>query len=52
MSCAVVFSRHAFLGTGAADLALLGSGLAMGALLFVSGLLMFNKVQRTFIDIV
>ena len=52
MSCVVVFARRAFLGTGAADPALLGSGLAVGALLFVTGLLMFNKVQRTFIDTV
>ena len=52
MSCVVVFARRAFLGTDTADLVLLGSGLAAGVLLFVTGLLMFNKVQRTFIDIV
>ena len=52
MSCVVVFNRHAFLGTGHAEIPLLVSGLAMGLLLFVSGILVFNKTQRTFIDVV
>jgi len=52
MAGSVVFNRIAFLGIGAADLDLLLSSLIISILLAVSGVLLFNKVQRTFIDTV
>lgn len=52
MSCVVVINRHAFLGTGDLEVPLLLSGLAISTVLFVTGLLKFNKVQRNFIDTV
>lgn len=52
MAGSIVFNRLAFLGIGAADPALLATSLSESALLAVSGILIFNKVQRTFIDTV
>ncbi len=52
MAGSVVFNRLAFLGVGSADLTLLVVSLLESLLLAVSGLLLFNKVQRTFIDTV
>jgi len=52
MAGSVVFSRLAFLGIGTADLTLLFSSLAISIALAISGVLLFNKVQRTFIDTV
>jgi lipopolysaccharide transport system permease protein len=52
MAGPVVFNRIAFLGVGNADLTLLCSSLILSILLAVSGILLFNKVQRTFIDTV
>ena len=52
MASVVVFARLAFLGTGTADLVLFTTGFVSSLLLFVTGLLAFNRVQRTFIDIV
>jgi lipopolysaccharide transport system permease protein len=52
MASATVFFRLAFLGAGSADLTLLFSGMAISVVLFVTGLMAFNRVQRTFIDIV
>lgn len=50
MAGTVMFSRLAFLGVGAADLAMLASSCTISVILAVSGVLFFNKVQRTFID--
>lgn len=52
MASVVTFNRHAFLGTGTTDISLLITGFVASLVLFISGLLVFNRVQRTFIDIV
>jgi len=52
MAGSVVFNRLAFLGVGKPDLPLLFISLTTSILLAISGVLLFNKVQRTFIDTV
>jgi lipopolysaccharide transport system permease protein len=44
------FNRFAFLGVGTVSKEILLIGLISGLFLLVSGLLIFNKVQRTFVD--
>ncbi len=50
MTAVVEFSRYGFTGQGSADL--FGLGLSWGVTLLVlaSGVFLFNKVQRTFVD--
>ncbi|HPA78754.1 MAG TPA: ABC transporter permease [Kiritimatiellia bacterium] len=50
MTAVVEFSRHAFTGQGSPILAGWGLSWAMTLLVLVSGLFLFNKVQRTFVD--
>jgi lipopolysaccharide transport system permease protein len=50
MAGVVDFNRYAFLGTPVMDPALYGIGGVVGLLLLASGLLIFNKIQRTFVD--
>lgn len=46
----VDYFRASFLGTQPMHSSLYLSGLLVGAVIFVSGLFLFNKVQRTFVD--
>ena len=50
MTAVVEFSRLGFTGQGSADLFGLGLSWAVTLLVLVSGLFLFNKVQRTFVD--
>ena len=50
MTAVVEFSRYAFTGQGSADLAGLGLSWAVTLAVTLSGLFLFNKVQRTFVD--
>lgn len=50
MTAVVEFSRYGFTGQGSADLVGLGLSWAVTLLVLVSGLFLFNKVQRTFVD--
>lgn len=50
MAGVVDFNRHIFLGTPMMALSLYGLGGVIGLLVLISGLLMFNKIQRTFVD--
>jgi len=50
MAGIVEFNRYAFLGVGTVSINIMATGVLSGIFLLVSGLLMFNKVQRTFID--
>jgi len=50
MAGVVEFNRFAFLGAGHVDGVFLGLSLASGLLLFVTGLLAFQRVERTFVD--
>jgi lipopolysaccharide transport system permease protein len=50
MTAVVEFSRHAFTGKGSADISGLGLSWAVTLLVLISGLFLFNKVQRTFVD--
>ena len=52
MAGPVIFFRYAFLGSGQPDMTVLWSGLAISTLLFFTGLISFNRVQRNFIDTV
>ncbi len=42
--------RFMFFGIGRADLLYLGLGISSGWVLLLTGLIMFNRVQRTFVD--
>ena len=44
--------RYAYLGTGTFDLAMLGYGFAVIAGILFAGIVLFNKVERTFMDTV
>lgn len=50
MTAVVEFSRYGFTGHGNAELFGLGLSWAVTLLVLVSGLFLFNKVQRTFVD--
>ncbi|MGD9781166.1 MAG: ABC transporter permease [Kiritimatiellia bacterium] len=50
MTAVVEFSRYGFTGQGSADLFGLGLSWAVTLLVLASGLFLFNKVQRTFVD--
>ncbi len=50
MTAVVEFSRYGFTGQGSADLGGLGLSWAVTLLVLVSGLFLFNKLQRTFVD--
>ena len=50
MTAVVEFSRYGFTGQGSADLSGLGLSWAVTLLALGSGLFLFNKVQRTFVD--
>ncbi len=50
MAGIVEFNRHAFLGVGNIDFSFYFTGLMVGLVMLVTGLLAFNKVQRTFVD--
>ena len=50
MAGIVEFNRYAFLGVGTVRTYILVIGIVTGIFLLISGLLIFNKVQRTFID--
>jgi lipopolysaccharide transport system permease protein len=50
MTAVVEFNRYAFTGHGSADLAGLGLSWMVTVAVLVSGLFLFNKVQRTFVD--
>lgn len=52
MTAIVETFRTAFLGGGAVDVALLGYSAGFMAVLLVLGLLIFNRVERTFMDTV
>lgn len=42
--------RYAFLGTGQVDIAMLGISLLMIVIILFTGIAMFNRVERTFMD--
>jgi len=46
----VELNRYAFLGSGFVSARFLSISFAMGAVLLISGLMVFNRVQRTFAD--
>ena len=48
----VTTMRYAFLGTGYFDLGWYCLSLAVTAVVFVVGMVMFNKIERTFMDTV
>jgi len=50
MTAVVEFSRHGITGQGSTDLQGLGLSWAVTLLVLISGLFLFNKVQRTFVD--
>ena len=50
MTAVVEFSRHGFTGQGSVDLSGLSLSWAVTLLVLISGLFLFNKVQRTFVD--
>jgi lipopolysaccharide transport system permease protein len=50
MAGVIEFNRHAFLGSGSIRLDVLIGGGVTSIFLLVSGLVLFNKVQRTFVD--
>ncbi|MBL7084140.1 MAG: ABC transporter permease [Candidatus Aminicenantes bacterium] len=50
MAGIIEFNRYAFLGVGTVSKDILMIGIISGLLLLISGLLIFNKVQRTFVD--
>ena len=50
MTAVVEFNRYAFTGRGSPDIAGLGLSWVVTLVILVSGLLLFNKVQRTFVD--
>lgn len=52
MASVVEFNRYAFLGKGEVSFELMASGILGGMLLLVTGVLSFNRVQRSFIDTV
>ena len=52
MAGIVEINRYAFLGVGTISKTVVISGVLSGILLLLSGLLVFNRVQRTFIDTV
>lgn len=52
MTAVVETYRYAFLGTGNLQWNLIGTSCLISALLFISGLIIFNRVSKTFIDTV
>ena len=50
MAGVVELNRYAFLGVGTVSRDILLGGLLASVVLFVTGLLVFNKIQRTFVD--
>ncbi len=50
MTAVVEFSRYGFTGQGTADLSGLGLSWAVTLVVLLSGLFLFNKVQKTFVD--
>jgi len=50
MAGIVEFNRFAFMGVGTFNTGILIAGLLSGIFFLLSGLLVFNKIQRTFID--
>jgi len=50
MTAVVEFGRYGFTGQGSADVAGLALSWIVTLLVLLSGLLLFNKVQRTFVD--
>lgn len=50
MTAVVEFSRYGFTGQGSIDLFGLGLSWAVTLLVLISGLFLFNKVQKTFVD--
>jgi lipopolysaccharide transport system permease protein len=50
MTAVIEFNRYAFTGKGSADLLGLGLSWLVTGVVLVSGLFLFNKVQRTFVD--
>lgn len=52
MTVPIELNRYIFLGTGTVNLPMIVSGGVLSLALLVSGLLVFNRVQRTFVDVV
>ena len=52
MTGVVELYRHALLGTGTVTPLYLASSAATGLVLILSGILVFNRTERTFIDTV
>jgi lipopolysaccharide transport system permease protein len=50
MAGVVELNRYAFLGTGTLDIRIISTGWIVTIVLLVSGVLLFNKVQKTFVD--
>jgi lipopolysaccharide transport system permease protein len=50
MSSIVEIGRRAFLGVGTTSGAFVITGAAMAVVVLVTGVLIFNRVQRTFVD--
>lgn len=50
MTAVVEFSRYGFTGRGSADLSGLALSWCVTAFVVISGIFMFNRVQRTFVD--
>ena len=52
MSSIIEVFKYAFLGAGTVDWVYIGISAGVTVIVLVSGLLVFNKVERTFIDTV
>jgi lipopolysaccharide transport system permease protein len=50
MAGVIELNRFIFLGAGSPDRVILISSFLVGLVLLISGLLMFNRAQRTFVD--
>lgn len=50
MTAVIEFNRYAFTGQGTADILGLGLSWAVTLVVLISGVFLFNKVQRTFVD--
>lgn len=50
MSALIELNRYAFLGAGHLDMRWMLTSILMGVVLFITGMLAFNRVQRTFVD--
>lgn len=52
MTAIVEIFRYAFLGAGTVDLVFLGISIAMTILILITGLILFSRIEKTFMDTV